>query len=173
MIRSARSVSSNGSAASDGPLRQGTRAEILRNFSTLSPGLIAFPLLHFSGFVPGRMPGSSHSVAFFQLLKACPCGTFSGLGRGGFPSSARFPGSLQSASIPIIFELYRRPPRAREMRLSSQDGFSRSTWWAGSGGRFFSMQRPSVLQLTRFRLPSAGRFAPKVPQDRAPRDLRS
>ena len=49
------------------------------------------------------MPGSSHSVAFFQLLKACPCGTFSGLGRGGFPSSARFPGSLQSAPIPISF----------------------------------------------------------------------
>ena len=115
MIRSARSVSSNGSAASDGALRQGTRAEILRNFSTLSPGLIAFPLLHFSGFVPGRMPGSSHSVAFFQILKACPSGTFSGLGRGGFPPSARFPGSLQSAAIPIIFELYRRPPRAREI----------------------------------------------------------
>ena len=48
------------------------------------------------------------------------------------------------------------------MRRSSQDRFSRSTWRTGSGGRFFSVQRSSVLLLPRFRLFSAGRFAPKV-----------
>ena len=52
------------------------------------------------------------------------------------------------------------------MRLSSQDGFSRSTWRVGRGVAFSCCQRPSVLQNRRSFASAGALFPQKCRQDR-------
>ena len=112
--------------------------------------------------VSRRRPGSSHSAAFlFPISLSLPVAalpfSFCSSERPGsfFCPAAR---SLRSATIGCIDARH----GLREMRLSSQDGFSRSTWRAGRGVAFSRCsRRPSVLHSRRSLRSRRGPLPPK------------